>query len=84
MAILLTMNKVQIAQLRDHVSRYVQRAEHGETIVILNRSRSVAVLGPWLPPHRRTDHLLGCLKGTARVHGDIVRTKIPAGDWFRS
>lgn len=79
-----SMNRVQIAQLRNQVSHYVQRAARGETIVILNRSRSVAVLAPYIQPHHRTDRLLGCMEGSARVRADIIRSKIPPGDWFRS
>lgn len=78
------MTKVQIAELRDQVSRYVRRAERGETIVIVNRSRKVAVLAPCAPARGRAGRLLGCLKGTARVRGDLVRAGIPPRDWFRS
>ena len=78
------MAKVQIGELRNRVSHYVRRAEQGETIVILNRTREVAVLAPRSRRTARSARLLGCLKGTATVHGDIVCPIIPAEEWFRS
>jgi prevent-host-death family protein len=78
------MVKVRIGELRDNVSRYVRRAERGETIVIVNRDREVAVLQAWRAPGSRPKNLLGCLKGTAKVRGDIVSPIIPENEWFQS
>jgi prevent-host-death family protein len=78
------MVKVAIGELRDNVSRYVRRAEKGETIVIVNRHREVAVLQPWRGRTRRPRRLLGALKGTARVAGDIMAPTVPHGRWFRT
>ena len=78
------MVKVGVGELRDHVSAYVRRAERGETILIVNRNREVAVLQPWRGRGPRPTRLLGCLEGTARVRGDIVSPIIPADEWFRS
>ena len=77
------MTKVQIGELRDRVSHYVRRAEHGESIVIVNRRREVAVLQPRRRGAARSARLLGCLKGTATVRGDIVSPVIPDDEWFR-
>ena len=78
------MAEVKIAELRNHVSRYVRRAERGETVVIVNRSRPVAALGPYAPARRPGRRLLGLLKGTAKIQGDIVHASIPTRHWFRS
>ena len=78
------MTKVQIGELRDRVSHYVRRAEHGETFVVVNRTREVAVLAPRRRRSTRSAGLLGCLKGTATIRGDIVSPIIPRGEWFRS
>ena len=77
------MEKVQIGELRNHVSRYVKRAEQGETIVIINRAREVAVLKPRHTRRRASKGLFGCMKGSARVVGDIVSPIIPEEEWFR-
>ena len=78
------MVRVGIGDLRDNVSRWVRRAQHGETIIIVNRDREVAVLQPWRGRRRSATRLLGCMKGTARIRGDIVGPIIPADAWFRS
>lgn len=77
------MKKVLIGELRNRVSHYVRRAEQGETIVVVNRHREVAVLAPRRQVRRPT-RLLGSLKGTAVVKGDIVAPVIPEDDWFSS
>ena len=78
------MVKVGIGELRDNVSRWVRRASHGEVIVIVNRDREVAMLAPWRPRVRAHTGLVGCLKGSARVAGDIVAPIGPADGWFRT
>jgi antitoxin (DNA-binding transcriptional repressor) of toxin-antitoxin stability system len=78
------MAKVKIGELRDHVSEYVRRAQAGETIVIVNRDREVAVLRAWRGRGKTAKRLLGCLAGTATVTDDIVSPIIPESDWFRS
>lgn len=78
------VTRVGIGELRDGVSRYVRRAAKGETIVIVNRDREVAVLQPWRGRARRRGRLLGALKGTARVTGDIVGPTHDEEHWFRT
>jgi prevent-host-death family protein len=78
------MTKVQIGELRNRVSHYVKLAEQGETIVIVNRTREVALLSSRRGSRARSARLLGCLKGTATIRGDIVSPIIPEDEWFRS
>jgi prevent-host-death family protein len=78
------MTRVGIGELRDRVSRYVRRAEKGETIVIVNRDREVAVLQPWRGRVRRRGGLLGAMKGTANVVGDIEAPTHDEKEWFRT
>ena len=78
------MTRVGIGALRDNASRYVRRAAQGETIVIVNRDREVAVLGPWRGRSRRSERLLGALRGTARLAGDIVSPTVGVRRWFRT
>jgi prevent-host-death family protein len=42
------MNTVGIAELRQNLSRYLRRVEHGERLLVTDRNRPVAELGP--PP----------------------------------
>jgi prevent-host-death family protein len=78
------MSKVQIGRLRDRVSHYVRRAANGESIVVVNRNRDVAILGPMPSARQPYGGLYGCLRGTARVTGDLVDTRLSPSDWFRS
>lgn len=78
------MVRVGIGELRDNVSRFVRRAAQGETIVIVNRDREVAVLAPVRRRRKKSTRLLGCMKGSARIQGDIVGPVIPEDDWFRT
>jgi prevent-host-death family protein len=41
-------NTVGIAELRQHLSRYLRRVERGERLLVTDRNRPVAELGP--PP----------------------------------
>lgn len=42
------MNTVGIAELRQNLSRYLRRIEQGERLIVTDRNRPVAELGP--PP----------------------------------
>ncbi len=77
------MTRVRVGELRDRISHYIGRAARGEKIVVLNRTREVAVLGP-ATGRGRSGRLYGCLRGTARVEGDIVGAGVPAREWFRT
>ncbi|MFZ5468956.1 MAG: type II toxin-antitoxin system Phd/YefM family antitoxin [Myxococcota bacterium] len=79
--IAMAKTKVQVGEFRNKVSQYVRRAEHGETIAILRRDREVAVLAPKRGA-RRARGLVGCLRGSARVPGDISGPIIPEQEWF--
>jgi prevent-host-death family protein len=78
------MVKVGIGELRDQVSRYIRRAEQGETIVVLNRDREVARIVPPRPRRRGGDTFVGHLQGTASIRGDLVSPAIAAEEWFRT
>jgi prevent-host-death family protein len=48
-------NLVGIAELRQNLSVYLRRVREGETLVVTDRNRPVAVLGP--PPSSASSHL---------------------------
>ncbi len=78
----MSMLRVKIGELRDNVSHYVRRAAHGERIVIVNRNREVAMLVPVPRGAEKSRRLLGCMRGSARVVGDILS---PMDDeWFQT
>ena len=76
------MVTVKVGEFRDRVSQYIRRAENGETIVIVNRDREVAVLKPRHPHRTAGRGLLGCMKDSARIEGDITGPILNEADWF--
>ncbi len=47
------MNRVGVAELRQNLSRYLRRVERGERLIVTDRNRLVAELGP--PPTERSE-----------------------------
>ncbi len=47
------MNTVGVAELRQNLSRYLRRVEQGERLIVTDRNRPVAELGP--PPTERSE-----------------------------
>jgi prevent-host-death family protein len=63
-------NTVGIAELRQNLSRYLRRVEQGERLVVTDRNRPVAELGP--PPS--TGEALDRLIAAGRVQAPIRRS----------
>ncbi len=78
------MTRVRIGEFRDRASEIIRRAAGGETVVILNRDREVAKIVAVRPPASNRSGLVGALRGTARVTGDIEAPAAPPDAWFRA
>jgi antitoxin (DNA-binding transcriptional repressor) of toxin-antitoxin stability system len=61
----------------------IRRAAGGETVVILKRDRPVAKIVPVQPAGAAGGGLIGALRGTARVCGDIEAPIATPDTWFR-
>ena len=77
------MTRVKIGEFRDRASELIRRAAGGETVIILNRDRAVAKIVPVTPSGSAGSGLLGSLRGTARIRGDVESPIAPADIWFR-
>jgi antitoxin (DNA-binding transcriptional repressor) of toxin-antitoxin stability system len=76
------MTRVKIGEFRDRASEFIRRAAGGETIIILHRDREVAKVIP-IRVDKNDERLVGCLRRTADVRGDL-ETPIASPDaWFR-
>ena len=60
------MAKVNIQEAKTHLSRYIDRVEQGEVIVVCRHNRPVAELRPIETAPVRSARVAGLLKG--RVH----------------
>jgi antitoxin (DNA-binding transcriptional repressor) of toxin-antitoxin stability system len=76
------MKRVKIGEFRDRASELLRRAAGGETIVILHRDREVAKVVP-IRAAEGTGGLIGSMKGTAEIRGDIETPIAPPQVWFR-
>jgi prevent-host-death family protein len=65
------MPEVNISELRNHLPRYLSRAEAGEEILVTRRGRAVARLAPVRDTRALAKEQLAKLRGRARV-GDVV------------
>lgn len=80
MAYLLYMKSANIAELRDHLTRYLAEVEQGASVEIRRRNVPIARLVPLTEsPAQRTR--LGCGRGTATVLGDLTEALIDNDDW---
>jgi prevent-host-death family protein len=71
---------VGVAELRQHLSRYLRRVEQGERLLVTDRNRPVAELGP-VPSGGDLDRLIAAgkvarpvrrgLPGPLRLDGDV-------------
>jgi prevent-host-death family protein len=59
------MEHVSVRDLRQHLSRYLRRVEQGERLVVTERRRPVAMLGPLPERDDVLDHLIAT--GEARA-----------------
>ena len=84
LAILLAMSTmVNVAELKDRLSELLALVEKGGEVVICRRNVPLARMEPVRKPMpectRRS--VVGCMKGTLRIRGDITDPCIPEQDW---
>lgn len=60
------MIKLNIHEAKTHLSRYLERVEAGETILLCRRNTPIAEIRP-LPPERQKERRFGTFKGRIYV-----------------
>jgi prevent-host-death family protein len=73
------MADVGIRELKQHLSEYLDRAEHGETLRVTDRGRPKAMLGP-VPGRARIEDGIRTgwiTPGTGAALGPVPRAKAP-------
>jgi prevent-host-death family protein len=65
------MESVSVRELRQHLSRYLRRVQAGERLVVTERRRPVAVLGPLPEEDDVLDYLIAIGEATPAT-GDLL------------
>jgi prevent-host-death family protein len=65
------MESVSVRELRQHLSRYLRRVAAGERLVVTERRRPVAMLGP-LPEHEDIHDYLIAIGEVTPATGDLL------------
>lgn len=84
LAIFLAMSKtVNIAEFKDRFSELLALVEQGTEVIVCRRNVPLARLEPIRKPAPRkaTHSVVGCMKGTVKIHGDLTEPCIPESDW---
>lgn len=71
------MESVSVRELRQHLSRYVRRVAAGERLVVTERRRPVAMLGPLPENDDILDYLIATGEATKPI-GDLLDLPLPS------
>lgn len=74
---------VNIAEFKDRISEFLALVEKGGEVIVCRRNVPLArVESIRKPPRRKTrQRVVGCMKGSVDIHGDLTEPCIPATDW---
>jgi prevent-host-death family protein len=76
----IAMKIANIAEFKNHMSRYLAAVEAGEEVEVRKRNVPVARVVPVI--NRRKNHtVLGCGRDSAVTIGDLTEPQIPESDW---
>jgi len=84
LAIFLAMSKtVNVAEFKDRFSELLALVEQGAEVIVCRRNVPLARVEPIRKPvpHKAHQSVLGCMKGTVRIKGDLTDPCIPENDW---
>ena len=84
LAIFMAVSKtVNIAEFKDRVSEYLALVEQGAEVIVCRRNVPLARVQPIRKPIDPTPRqpVVGCMKGTVRIHGDLTGPCVPEDDW---
>ncbi|MGD0538124.1 MAG: type II toxin-antitoxin system prevent-host-death family antitoxin [Verrucomicrobiota bacterium] len=84
LAIFLAMSTtVNIAEFKDRFSEFLALVEGGGEVIVCRRNVPLARVAPVrkAAPRQPRHRVVGCMKGTVKIHGDLVEPCLPEGDW---
>lgn len=80
----LAMSKtVNVAEFKNRLSELLASVEQGGEVIVCRRNVPLARVEPIRKPVPRKAQrsVVGCMKGTVRIHGDLTEPCIPEDDW---
>ncbi len=74
---------VNIAEFKDRFSELLSLVERGGEIIVCRRNVPLARVQPIRKPTpRKAQHkVVGCMKGTVRIHGDLTEPCVSEDEW---
>lgn len=84
LAIFLAMSTtVNVAEFKDRFSELLAVVEQGGEVIVCRRNVPLARVEPIRKPAaRKAQHsVVGCMKGTVRIHGDLTEPCTAEEDW---
>jgi len=74
---------VNIAEFKDRVSELLALVEKGGEVIVCRRNVPLARVESIRKPIAAKPHfsVIGCMKGTVQIHGDLTEPCIPEADW---
>ena len=74
------MKSLNVAELKSHLSEYLESVESGEEITLCRRNVPIAKIVPISTP-RKNQTKLGWCKGKINILTDLTEPLIPLEDW---
>ena len=75
------MQSANVADIKNHFSRFIALVEQGEEVLVCKRNQAVARIvkvEQGAPPNETR---LGCGKGSVRIRGNLTDPILPEDDW---
>ncbi len=74
-------DQANVAQVKEHLSAYVAKAERGVTTTVCRRNRPVAQIVPVTGLSQSNRTRLGSARGSVVVECDLTAPAMDASDW---
>lgn len=74
---------VNVAEFKDRFSELLALVEQGGEVIVCRRNVPLARVEPIRRPVPRKGpgSVVGCMKGTVQIHGDLTEPCVPETDW---
>lgn len=84
LAMLLAMSKtVNVGEFKNRLCELLALVEQGAEVIVCRRNEPLARVEPIRKPAapKARHSVVGCMKGTVQIHGDLTEPCIAEGDW---